>query len=127
MLSEYPTHTTIPTSDVERARGFYEETLGFSPQSVNPGGVFYESGGSRFLIFPSAGAGTSEATAMGWQVDDIERVVAELKERGVSFEEYDMPGLKTENSIATTGPVRAAWMKDPDGNILGIVQLTGVE
>jgi catechol 2,3-dioxygenase-like lactoylglutathione lyase family enzyme len=123
MLSEFPTHTTIPVSDLERARAFYEWTLGFTPVSVNPGGVFYESGGSRFFVFPSPGARTSEATAMGWRVDDIDDEVADLKSRGVTFEEYDSPDLKTEDSIAQTGPIRAAWFRDPDGNIMGVVQL----
>jgi catechol 2,3-dioxygenase-like lactoylglutathione lyase family enzyme len=102
MLSKYPTHTTIPSSDVDRSRAFYEGTLGFVPASVNPGGVFYESGGSRFLVFPSAGAGTSGGTVMGWRVEDIRRTVSDLKERRVTFLEYDTPDLKTEGSIATT-------------------------
>jgi catechol 2,3-dioxygenase-like lactoylglutathione lyase family enzyme len=123
VLSDFPTHTTIAVSDLDRARAFYQQTLGFAPASIDPGGAFYESAGSRFLVYPSSGAGASSGTVMGWSVDDIERTVADLKERGVTFEEYDTPNLKTEGSIAPTGPIRAAWFKDPDGNIMGIVRL----
>jgi catechol 2,3-dioxygenase-like lactoylglutathione lyase family enzyme len=124
MLSRSPVHTTIPASDLERAKAFYAQTLGMGVISEQPGGVFFRSGDTRFLIFPSAGAGTSRSTVMGWEVDDIEAAVADLKGRGVTFEEYEQPDLKTEGSIATFGPVRSAWFKDTEGNILGVVQLT---
>ena len=123
MLSTFPVHTTIPASNLERAKAFYEQTLGIDVASEQPGGVFFRSGETRFLVFPSAGAGTSQSTVMGWQVDDIEAAVADLKQRGVTFEEYDQPGLKKEGSVATFGPIRSAWFRDTEGNILGVVQL----
>lgn len=88
-----------------------------------PGGLVYEYNESWFLLFPSPGAGTAQHTVAGWAVDTIETEVAELKTRGVVFEEYDLPGLKTVDGIATVGPNRAAWFKDSEGNILGVVQL----
>ena len=85
--------------------------------------VFYRCGDTRFLVFPSQGAGSGQHTQMSWTVDNIEAEVADLKARGVVFEEYDMPYLKTVNSVATTGPVKAAWFKDSEGNLLALAQL----
>ena len=75
-------------------------------------------------LFPSSGRSTGALTQAGWRTDDIEAVVADLKSRGVVFEEYDLPGFRTVNSIATTGPIRAAWFKDSEGNLLGIAQFS---
>lgn len=122
-LSEHTIHTTLPAADLDRARGFYESTLGFTPASVNPGGVFYDcAGGTRFFVYPSPSAGTNQATAGGFAVPDIEAAVEELKGRGVTFEQY--PGFTDEHGIADTGTVRSAWFKDTEGNIIGIVQLS---
>jgi catechol 2,3-dioxygenase-like lactoylglutathione lyase family enzyme len=123
MLSHYEIHSTIPAHDLGRARRFYAEKLGLTPTRETPGGLIYEHGDAWFLLYPSQGAGTAQHTVAGWQVDDIEAEVAELKSRGVVFEEYDLPSLKTVNGIATTGPNRAAWFKDSEGNILGLVQM----
>ena len=124
MLKDRPMHSTIPVQDLERARTWYAEKLGLEPVEEAPGGLFYECGaGTRFLLFPSPAAGTAQNTAAGWSVPDIEAEVAELRARGVVFEEYDTPGLATVGGIATTGPVRAAWFKDSEGNTLGVVQL----
>jgi predicted enzyme related to lactoylglutathione lyase len=123
MLTNYPIHTTLPAQDFERAKRFYAEKLALTPESEAPGGVFYRCGGNtRVLVFPSQGVASGTHTQMGWTVDDIEAEVASLKARGVVFEEYDMPGLKTVESIATTGPLRAAWFKDSEGNLLSLVQ-----
>ncbi len=123
MLADRPIHTTLPAADLERARKFYTEKLGLTPESEAPGGIFYRCGGStRFLVFPTRGTASGQHTQMGWTVDDIEAEVADLKARGVVFEEYDTPYLKTVNSVATTGPIKAAWFKDTEGNLLGIVQ-----
>jgi catechol 2,3-dioxygenase-like lactoylglutathione lyase family enzyme len=115
-------HTTLPVADLDRAKKFYREKLGLSPSTEEPGGVFYEVGPTRFLVFPAGGRASGEHTQMGFTVDDIESAVAELKSRAVVFEEYDFPGLKTVGSVATTGPIRAAWFKDSEGNLLGLVQ-----
>jgi catechol 2,3-dioxygenase-like lactoylglutathione lyase family enzyme len=123
MLKDAPITPYIPAADVARARRFYEGTLGLVPLEEYAGGVFYSCGrGTSFFLYPSPGAGTSKASYAFWTVDDVEREVAELKSRGVVFEEYDMPGLKTANSIATGGGARTAWFKDSEGNILAVSQ-----
>jgi catechol 2,3-dioxygenase-like lactoylglutathione lyase family enzyme len=78
--------------------------------------------GSVFVITRSAGQATGSHTQIGFTVTDIEAEVADLKRRGIAFEEYDAPGFKTVGSIAATGPNRAAWFKDPDGNLLGLIE-----
>ena len=113
----------IPVADVGRARKFYEGTLGLKAKEEYAGGVIYECGkGSWVFMYPSPGAGTSKASTAFWTVDDVEAEVAELKARGVVFEEYNMPGLKTVNSIATGGGAKTAWFKDTEGNILAVSQ-----
>jgi catechol 2,3-dioxygenase-like lactoylglutathione lyase family enzyme len=123
MLSKLEIHTTIPAKDIERAKRFYSEKVGFPPPEETPGGLMYRCKNSWFLVFASQGASNGQFTQAGWATDQIENEVQELRARGVVFEEYDFPGLKTVNGIATTGPNRAAWFKDSEGNLLGIVQM----
>jgi catechol 2,3-dioxygenase-like lactoylglutathione lyase family enzyme len=124
MLNDHPVYATIATGDLARARAFYEGTLGFSAEMEDPtGGVMYGSGGTRFLLYPSEFAGGPQQTVATWFVDDVEAIVTELGGKGVTFEQYDLPGLKTdERGIAETGPFKGAWFKDPDGNILNVGQ-----
>ena len=123
MLQKFPMYAYIPVQSVARAREFYERKLGFTPARESAGGVIYEfASGTSCFLYPTPNAGTSKASQAFWQVDDVEREVAELKARGVRFEEYDMPGLKTTNGIATAGGAKTAWFKDTEGNILAIVQ-----
>jgi predicted enzyme related to lactoylglutathione lyase len=124
MLVDHPVHTTLPATDLERAKQFYAEKLGLRMESEAPGGVFYKSGDTRFLVYPSQGTASGEHTQMGWAVDDIEAAVSELRSRGVVFEEYDFPDFDRHKMIATSGSVKAAWFKDSEGNLLGLVQLT---
>src|SRR5262249_1550178 len=113
----------IPVKDLGRARKFYEEKLGFRPKREEANGVVYESGeGTACFMYVSSGAGTSKASQAFWQVDDIEREVSELKRRGVRFEEYDAPGRKTEDGIATAGGAKSAWFKDSEGNIMAVIE-----
>ena len=123
MLANFQIHSTIPVQDLKRAKKYYADKLGLTAAREMPGGLVYEYQGAWFLLYPSPGAGTAQHTVAGWAVDNIEAEVAELKAKGVVFEEYDLPSLKTVDSIATTGPNRAAWFKDSEGNILGLVQL----
>ena len=124
MLNNRRTHTTIPAADIDRAVRWYEEKLGWKPTRRSPGGVSYGTlEDTRFVIYPSPNAGKAPQTVMGFRIADIEADVQGLKQVGVVFEEYDLPGFKTVGSIATTGDVRAAWFRDSEGNILGIVQL----
>lgn len=123
MLHESRFQATLPVTDLQRARAFYEEKLGFPPGVEDPSGVFYQSArGSRFLLFTSQGKPSGEHTQGGWIVDDIAKEVATLQSRGVVFEEYDFPGLKTVGGIATMSTGQYAWFKDSEGNLLGIAQ-----
>jgi predicted enzyme related to lactoylglutathione lyase len=123
MLQKSPIYAYLPAKDVERARRFYEEKLGFKPKEEVEGGVVYEfAKGTACFLYPTPNAGTSKASQAFWQVDDIEREVAELKKRGVKFEEYDMPDMKGKNSIYAGGGAKAAWFKDSEGNILAVIQ-----
>ena len=115
----------IPVANVARARTFYEEKIGLVAKEEYAGGVIYECGdGSWVFMYPSAGAGTSRASTAFWAVDDVVAEVVALRKKGVVFEEYDMPGLKTVNGIATGGGAKTAWFKDTEGNILAISQRT---
>ena len=123
MLQKSPLYAYIPAKDIARARKFYEKTLGFQPKEEYAGGVIYAFGeGTACFLYPTPNAGTSRASQAFWRVDDVEREVAELKSRGVVFEEYDMPGVKMQNSIATAGGAKTAWFKDSEGNILAVSQ-----
>ncbi len=123
MLPTFPMYAYLPAKDIGRAREFYEGKLGFRPKQETAGGVIYEFGErTACFLYPTPNAGTSKASQAFWQVDDVEREVADLKARGVRFEEYDMPGLRTKNGIATGGGAKTAWFKDTEGNTLAIVQ-----
>ena len=116
---------TIAVSAIERAKKFYGETLGLKARDERIDGIRYETGGGTWLlVYPSQFAGTAQSTYMGFDVDDLDEAVAELRGRGVVFEEYDMPGLKTVDGIAEIEGFKGAWFKDPDGNILSIGQET---
>ena len=123
MLQQSPMYAYIPAKNIARARKFYEETLGFQPKEEYAGGVVYVFGkDTACFLYPTPNAGTSQASQAFWSVPDVEQEVAELKHRGVVFEEYDLPGIKMKNSIATGGGAKTAWFKDSEGNILAISQ-----
>jgi catechol 2,3-dioxygenase-like lactoylglutathione lyase family enzyme len=130
MLEHSDVATRLPVQDLKRARSFYAEKLGLEPIDERPGGLLYRCGKGSFALFLSAGAAAGTHTQMGWEVADIEATVAALRSRGVVFEEYDLPGLKTVNGIAQiagnypskgTGE-KGAWFKDSEGNLVGIGQ-----
>ncbi|HKW08136.1 MAG TPA: VOC family protein [Candidatus Dormibacteraeota bacterium] len=114
---------TLPAKDLERAKTFYAERLGLTPVEENKTGVHFIVGGSRFRLFRSGGSASGSHTQLALTVGDINAQVAALRERGVSFEEYDYPNLKTVDGIADLGYARAAWLKDSEGNLLGIAEL----
>ena len=123
MLTNSPIYASLPAADLERAKRFYAEKLGLTPESELPGGLLYRCGkDSRFSVFPSEGEATGTHTQAIWLVEDVESEVAALKDRGIVFEEYDLPSLSTVNSIATIGPNKGAWFKDSEGNLLSLVQ-----
>ena len=125
-LSNSRVGAAIAVSDMNRARDFYEGRLKFAAAGDDPdGGRTYECGEQTTLhVFPSpAGAGASGATVAGWTVDDLEHVVDELTANGVAFERYDDEQISTnEKGIAVFGDSKSAWFKDPDGNVLALVQ-----
>jgi catechol 2,3-dioxygenase-like lactoylglutathione lyase family enzyme len=130
MLQHSDVATRLPVQDLERARSFYAEKLGLEPVEERPGGLLYRGGKGAFALFQSAGAAAGTHTQMAWEVADIEATVAALRSRGVVFEEYDLPGLKTINGIAQiagnypskgTGE-KGAWFKDSEGNLVAIGQ-----
>jgi catechol 2,3-dioxygenase-like lactoylglutathione lyase family enzyme len=126
-LSTRPIRPTLPASDIERAKAWYKDMLGLSPSEESPAGVEYEcGGGTGFGLYPSQFAGTAQNTAAEFDVEDIEEAVADLRERGVTFEEYDFPGLQTQDGIAQLGAFRGAWFKDSEGNIIAITSREGV-
>ena len=131
VLEDGKVATRIPVRDLQRSRKFYAEKLGLEPSEERPGGLLYRCGSGEFALFESTGAASGDHTQMGWEVEDIEATVEQLRARGVVFEEYDFPGLKTVNGIAevegnypSKGGVgeRAAWFRDVDGNLFGIGQ-----
>ena len=122
MLQDSPIYSYIPAKDVARARAFYEQKLGFKAKQEINGGVVYECAkGTACFLYPTPNAGTSKASQLFWDVKDVEAEVAELKSRGVLFENYDMPGTDA-NGITTAGGAKAAWFKDSEGNIMAIIQ-----
>ena len=121
MLSDRRVHTTLPTSDPERLRSFYEGVLGLTPWAERPGAILYKVGeGTIFALSRAGGRATGGTTQMAFTVPDIDAAVAELAGRGVVFETYETP--RTEGGIARLPVGRAAWFKDPDGNLIGILQ-----
>jgi catechol 2,3-dioxygenase-like lactoylglutathione lyase family enzyme len=131
MLQNAHAATRLPAQDLQRARAFYSRMLGLEPVEERPGGLRYQCGSGQFVVFQSAGVASDTHTQMGWEVDDIEATVTELRRRGVVFEEYDLPGLKTVDGIAevagnypSKGGIgeKGAWFKDSEGNLLAIGQ-----
>jgi catechol 2,3-dioxygenase-like lactoylglutathione lyase family enzyme len=130
MLERGRVATRLPAQNLERARAFYAEKLGLEPVEEREGGLRYVCAAGEFALFESVGTASGAHTQMGWEVDDIEATVRELRARGVVFEEYDLPGLKTVGGIADIEGnypskgigERGAWFRDSEGNMLGIGQ-----
>ena len=123
MLQKFPLIAYIPARDVARARRFYEDRLGFKPgQEVSDGVVYEFAGGTSCFLYPTPNAGTSQASQAFWQVDDVDKEMAELKARGVVFEHYDIPGERSPGGAITAGGAKAAWFKDSEGNIMALIE-----
>ena len=118
---DFPVYPTLPAADLQRAKDWYREKLGATPEEEFPEGLIYRTGGGRWDLYPSDFAGTNQATAATIIVGDIDQVVDDLAGRGVVFERYDFPDLKTdERGVATVATSRMAWFKDSEGNILAV-------
>ena len=123
MLGNFNAVANIAVKNLGIARRFYEDTLGLSPADTDCEDLIaYRSGNTRINVYQSSYAGTNQATAVTWALGgDIERIVSALKEKGVRFEHYDMPGTKLEGDVHVMDKMKVAWFKDPDGNILNLV------
>jgi catechol 2,3-dioxygenase-like lactoylglutathione lyase family enzyme len=123
MLGDYDALATIAVKNLATARKFYEGKLGFKVvHTEGDQAVTLKSGKSQLLVYQSQFAGTNKATAATWMVEDVEGLVKELKAKGVSFEHYNMPGVTLKGDVHVAGTLKNAWFKDPDGNILALIE-----
>ena len=123
MLQDCPMYSYIPAKDVARARRFYEEKVGLRAKEETNGGVVYEfGGGTAAFLFPTPNAGTSQASQAFWDVKDVDKLIGELKARGVKFENYDIPGDRSPAGAVIAGGAKAAWFKDSEGNIMALIE-----
>ena len=123
MLTHAPMYAYLPATNLARARQFYEDKLGFRPIHPEANGVTYEfAGQTACFLYLTPNAGTSRASQAFWRVADVDREIAELKSRGIVFEDYPMEGTRSPSGAITAGGAKAAWFKDTEGNILALVQ-----
>jgi catechol 2,3-dioxygenase-like lactoylglutathione lyase family enzyme len=116
-------HTVLPAADLQRARTFYHEMFGLDPDQVEHGSlVYHPSPGVGFELYETANAGTAKNTQMGWLTDDLESEMRQLRDKGVVFEEFDIPGMKTVNGVVTGEGLKSAWFRDTEGNFICISQ-----
>ena len=117
-------YAILPASDLDRARGWWQDKVGMSPTKEDPGGLWYECADGTWVAITHSGfAGTAQNTAVSFAVSDIEGLMSDLRERGVVFEEYDLPGFTTVDGLFTMGGYKAAWFKDSEGNTVEIAQV----
>ena len=129
MLGKGKVCAVLAVKDLNKAKEFYEGKLGLSASGGDdPGGIMYDCGeGTKVFVYESQFAGTNQATAATWAVDDVKAVVEDLKGKGIAFEQYDMPDIKREGDIHFYGDkLQSAWFKDPDGNVLSVSQHTNL-
>ena len=124
MLGDSPIHPVLLSTDLSEARSFYHDKLGLEILSESEQAIIFRCGGGTHLDVTKSTTGTADSqTQAGWEVPDLRAEIADLRSRGVKIEEYDMPGLKTEDGIADIGFALAAWIVDPGGNALGILEI----
>ncbi|MER7949540.1 VOC family protein [Streptomyces sp. NPDC096079] len=122
MLSDSPIAAIIPVSDMSRAKRFYSETLGLTLTRESPEDTRYETGGTTIGLYETPYGGKAEHTLASWKVADLDGEMKELRSKGVTFEEYDLPGIKTVDGVVESDTMRGAWFKDSEGNILCVVE-----
>ncbi len=122
-IAECNVVANVAVKDLAEGKKFYGETLGLKVDQDGPAGVAYSCGSGTLFVYEAPSAGSGQATCATWQVEGIEDVVKELANKGVKFEHYDMPGAQWQGDVATMGNIKAAWFKDPSGNILGLSQM----
>ncbi|TFC52121.1 VOC family protein [Cryobacterium sp. TMT1-21] len=124
MLKEL--HTVLPAADLRRAQAFYHDALELDPAEAHEESrtlVYRTGAGGTFEIYETSNAGTARNTQMCWTTDDLDAEMSRLRERGVVFEDYDVPGLKTVNGVAATDEMKSAWFRDTEGNFICIFQM----
>jgi len=121
MLSDKDAVATVAVKNLESAAKFYEQTLGLTKIMENDEVLAFKSGQCSLFVYRSTYAGTNKATAVTWVADEVEDIVKTLKGRGVSFEHYDLPNMTRQGDLHVAGTMKAAWFKDPDGNIFSLV------
>jgi catechol 2,3-dioxygenase-like lactoylglutathione lyase family enzyme len=121
MLNDNAAIATVAVKNLETAKKFYEGRLGLTKVMENEEVVAFKSGQSKLFVYRSEHAGTNKATAVTFVADEVDDVVRKLKDRGVTFEHYDLPKMTRQGDVHVAGTMRAAWFKDPDGNILSLV------
>ena len=122
MLGNYPMHVVLLSRDLGETRAFYHDKLGLEILDENQEAITFRSGSTELAVTKSTTGTSDEQTQAGWHVDDLEAELRELRARGVQIQEYDLPGLKTVDGIADIGFAHAAWIVDPHGNALGILE-----
>ncbi|WP_225800789.1 VOC family protein [Streptomyces sp. NK15101] len=122
MLSDSPIAAIIPVNDMDRAKQFYSETLGLSLTKESPEDTRYECGGTIIGLYETPYGGKAEHTLASWKVDDLDAEMSTLRSKGVTFEEYDLPGIKTVDGVVESDTMRGAWFKDSEGNILCVME-----
>ena len=126
MLGDYPVHVVLLSRDLAETRRFYHDQLGLEILDENEAAITFRCGGESSIAVTKSTVGTAdEQTQAGWFVPDLTRELADLRSRGVEIQEYDLPELKTVDGVADLGFAIAAWIVDPHGNALGILQLKG--
>lgn len=119
MFKDKPSSAIVAVADLDRARAFYADTLGLEPDGEMEGVLSFKTGATRLVVYPSPFAGTNKANAVVWDAGaDFDALHAELKGKGVVFEEYPETGMTIADGVHRAGDFKAAWFKDPDGNIL---------
>lgn len=120
MLADSTVVAMVAVSDLAKGKEFYGGKLGLHQTDENPAGVTYKCGTGLMFVYPAPSAGKNEATSATWEVSDMDAVVKELTDKGIKFEHFELPGAKYEGDVLIMGDMKAAWFKDPDGNILGL-------
>jgi catechol 2,3-dioxygenase-like lactoylglutathione lyase family enzyme len=126
MIKDRRVYASLPAADFDRAKAWYREKLGLTPVQEMGGGASYRVGeGTGFFLYPTQFAGTARNTAMGFETTSFDADVKDMRSKGVVFEEYDMPGLKTVDGVAEFEGIKAAWFKDSEGNIIALNEVPG--
>lgn len=120
MLGDAEVMAMVPVKDIKESEKFYSETLGLKKVDENPGGISYQCGATKLFVYPTPTAGTAKSTVATWEVKDIGKIASDLKAKGLKFEHYDYPGATHEGDVHVWEGMKAAWFRDPSGNILGL-------